>query len=542
MKRTGSHDRESPEMPGGRPAAPAVAVEDFVESLNPASGQVCARIPATAVESLPEIMARARRAQTEWAARPLRERCRLVRRIGERLYERRQEAAALVTRETGKPRVEALFADVLTSLDAAFYYPRKAPRLLRPEVVPHHNPALKAKHGRLWREPVGVIALISPWNYPLAVPAGTLLPALAAGNAVVVKPSELVPACGALLGELAAQAGAPEGLVQVILGRGDLGAALIAAGPDKVVFTGSVATGRRVAEACAAQLIPSVLELGGKDAMLVFADADLERASSAAVWGGFTNCGQACLSVERLYVERKVAREFVELCVAKTRKLRLGDPADPATDVGPMIRPAHRERVLCQLADARSRGARILTGGGPSGDLGAAYLQPTVITDVTPEMALMREEIFGPVLPVSVVEDEEQAIRAANDSPFALGASVWTGSGLRGQRVAAQLHAGSVMINDVASYFGICEAPHGGWGASGWGRTHSRAGFDELVRLKYVDRDALPGVPKAWWYGYNQALLESAGQMMETLFAPRWSRRVRAAANSARVLWRRGRV
>jgi succinate-semialdehyde dehydrogenase/glutarate-semialdehyde dehydrogenase len=518
------------------------AAVDTVDSVNPATGQVCARIPATPSAELPEILARARAAQRDWAARTVRERCELLRRFGARLYERRDEVAALVTREAGKPRVEALFADVLTSLDTASYYARRAPRLLRPERVPHHNPALKAKRGRLWREPVGVIGLIAPWNYPLAVPLGTLLPALAAGNAVIVKPSELVPACGALLGELAREAGAPEALVQVIQGRGQLGAALIEAGPDKVVFTGSVATGRRVAQACAARLIPSVLELGGKDAMVVLSDADLERASSAAVWGGFTNCGQACLSVERLYVERKVARPFLELCVAKARKLRLGDPADAATDIGPLIRPEHRARVLQQLEDAVSRGARILAGGRPRNDLGPSYLEPAVITDVTREMLLMREETFGPVLPVTAVENEEEAVRAANESRFALGASVWSAGGARGQRVAAQLRAGSVMINDVASYFGICEAPHGGWADSGWGRTHARAGFEELVRLKYVDVDALPGVPKAWWYGYNQDLLDTAREMLETLFAPRWSRRVRSAARSARVLWRRGRI
>ena len=525
------------------PAATTVPVSaGTVESVNLATGAVCAQIPVTPREALPEILARAGRAQQDWASRSLRERCRLLRRFGECLYERREEAAALVTREAGKPRVEALFADVLTSLDTAFYYARQAPRLLRPEVVPHHNPALKAKRGRVWREPVGIVALISPWNYPLAVPLGTLLPALAAGNAVILKPSELVPACGALIGDLAEQAGAPPGLVQVIQGRGELGAALIAAGPDKVVFTGSVATGRRVAEACAGRLIPSVLELGGKDAMLVLSDAHLENASSAAVWGGFTNCGQACLSVERLYVERKVAREFLELCVQKTKKLRVGDPADPETDVGPMIRPEHRARVLRQLEDAVARGARILAGGRSRDDLGPAYLEPTVITDVTPEMALLRDETFGPVLPVISVEDEEEAIRRANDTKFALGASVWSRSAARGQRVAARLQAGSVMINDVVSYFGICEAPHGGWGDSGWGRTHARAGFDELVRLKYVDADALPGVPKAWWYGYNRDLLESAGEMLQTLFAPRWSRRLRSAARSARVLWRRGRI
>jgi len=529
-------------MQAALPTVPIVSRTDTVESANPATGEVCARFPVTAPEELSAVVERARQAQGEWAVQPIRRRSSVLQRLGELLFARREEAAALVTRESGKPRVEALFADVLTSLDSAFYYAKRAPRLLRPERVPHHNPALKAKRGWLHHEPMGVIGMISPWNYPLAIPMGTLIPALAAGNAVVLKPSEFVPGCGALIGELAAEAGVPAGLVQVVQGRGDVGAALVAAAPDKIIFTGSVATGKRVAEACAARLLPSVLELGGKDAMLVLSDADLDIASSAAVWGGFTNCGQACLSVERLFVERPVAERFLALCVEKTRKLRVGRPDDPATDVGPMIRAVQLDRVLRQLDEAVARGAKLLAGGARRPDLGPNYMDPAVIVDATPQMSLMREETFGPVLAVAVVEDVEQAVRLANDSPFTLGASVWTRDASRGRRVAEKLRAGSVMVNDVVSYFGICEAPHGGSRDSGWGRTHSRAGLLELVHLKYVDVDALPGIPKAWWYGYNQDLLDSARSILDAMFAPRWTRKLRAAAQSARVLWRKGRI
>ena len=521
---------------------PAATAAELVDSINPATGEVCARFPATAVAALPGILARAREAQAQWAAQPIHDRCRLLARLAKLLYLRRDEAAALVTREAGKPLVESLFADVLMSLDTASYYARHAPRLLAPERVRHHNPALKAKRGWLLQEPIGVLGLISPWNYPLAVPMGTLIPALAAGNAVVLKPSEFVPGCGAFLGDLVAESGAPSGLVQVVQGRGDVGAALIAAGPDKVVFTGSVATGKRVAEACAARLIPSVLELGGKDAMLVLADADLDIASSAAVWAGFTNCGQACLSVERLYVERSIAGRFIALCVQKTKRLRVGLPDDPSTDVGPLIRPEQLERVLRQIEDATSRGATVLNGGSRLGELGLTFMEPAVITGVTPEMTIMREETFGPVLAIAVVDDEEQAIRAANNSTFALGASVWTRDAARGRLVAGRLRAGSVMVNDVASFFGVCEAPHGGSRDSGWGRTHARAGLAELVHLKYVDVDMLPGIPKSWWYGYNRELLGSAGRILDALFAPRWSRKMRATAKSAGLLWRKGRI
>src|SRR3989449_4524860 len=332
-------------------AAPAT-FSPLMESIDPATGMVIARLEATPPSEVPGILTQARRAQAGWAAQSLQERCALVHRLRETIYARRQEIAERVMRESGKPRVEPLFADVLVSLDTAAFYATLAPALLLPEHVPHHNPAVKAKSGSLHYEPYGVIGVIAPWNYPVAIPLGQMIPAVVAGNAVVIKPSELTPWCGALVEELFSQAGFPVGLVQVIQGSGELGEALILAGPDKVIFTGSVATGRRVAEACARRLMPSVLDIRATDAMIVLADAELEVASSAAVWGSFTNCGQACLSVERIYVERAVAGRFSELCAAKAQLLKLGPGSEPHTEVGPMIRPQQeigrascRERV-----------------------------------------------------------------------------------------------------------------------------------------------------------------------------------------------------
>ena len=290
--------------------AQSVAGQNFVDSVNPATGEVEARIPATPLSTIPAIFEAARAAQKAWAAQPLTERCAMLRKLRDAIFERRDDIANIVIRETGKPRAEAILAEVLLALDTADFLARQAPRWLRPERVPHHNIALKAKSGWLEFEPHGVVAIISPWNFPFAIPMTELIPALVAGNAVLLKPSELTPATGALVGEMIDRAGFPKGLVQILQGGGELGAAIIEAGPAKVFFTGSVATGRRIAEACASKLIPSVLELGGKDAMVVLADADLDVASSAAVWGGFTNCGQACLSVERIYVEQPVAEKF----------------------------------------------------------------------------------------------------------------------------------------------------------------------------------------------------------------------------------------
>lgn len=523
--------------------SPAIAAE-HLESVDPATGEVMARFATTSTADIPLMVERAQQAQSEWCKLLPAQRAQAIGRLRDVLFQRRAEIAEVVTREVGKPRVEAIFSDVTVALDTAHYYsnPRRVARLLRPERVPHHNLAVKSKRGEMHFEPYGVMAIISPWNYPIAVPVGQILPALIAGNAVILKPSEFTPWCGALIGELCHGAGLPDGLVQVAQGGGVTGAALVEAeGVRKVLFTGSVATGRQVAESCARRLIPSVLELGGKDAMLVLSDANLEVASSGAVWGGFTNCGQACLSVERLYVERSVAERFTELVVAKTRKLRVGPGSEPDSDVGPMIRPQQVERVERQLRDAVARGARVLVGGKRAARCGN-FFEPTVVTDVNHTMELMREETFGPVLAICAVANAEEAVRLANDTVFGLGASVWTRDAKRGREIALQLNAGAVMVNDVISAFGICEAPHGGRGQSGWGRTHSRLGLQEMLQVKYVDVDGLPRVRKPWWFGYSAELAAAADRFLEFLYAPDWRRRVRQARGALGTLFRKNRI
>ncbi len=290
----------------------------FVESRNPATGEIRARVQATMPRDLPEIVRRARTAQVSWERQSVPARCARLRSLRRVLYARREELAKQVTDETGKPHVEALFGDVLIALDQVEYHAREGARFLRPRRVPHHNLAVKGKSGTLHYEPYGLIGIIAPWNYPLAIPIGQIVPALLAGNAVILKCSELTPRCGEMIAECFAQAEFPRDLLQVVQGGASVGEALIKARPDKIIFTGSESAGKRVAETCGNLLIPCVLELGGKDAMIVLADADLDAASNAAVWGSFTNCGQACLSIERIYAQRDIAERFTELCVAKT--------------------------------------------------------------------------------------------------------------------------------------------------------------------------------------------------------------------------------
>jgi acyl-CoA reductase-like NAD-dependent aldehyde dehydrogenase len=518
-------------------AATAIPI-DTLPSINPATGEVLAHFDRTLASSLPEIISRARVAQRGWAKLPIRERCSRLRVLRERIMASRNELTDAVVRESGKPRVEALFADIFVALDSAEYWSRNAASALRTRRVPHHSIAAKAKRGYLAYDPLGVIAIISSWNYPLAIPLSQIIPAAAAGNAVVCKTSDFTPQCGALIEKLFIDAGFPGSLVTVVQGGGEVGQALIDASPDKVMFTGSVATGRRIAEACAKNLIPSVLELGGKDAMIVLADANLEVASSAAVWGSYTNCGQVCLSVERLFVEQPAADKFIELCVKKTKKLRIGPGSDSATDVGPLIRPQHVQRMSDLVQDAVSRGAKVVCGGNAVPELGPNFFEPTVIAGVDSSMRLFQEETFGPILAIQVVTDAKEAVAQANDSQFALAASIWTKEKARGMALATELRAGAVMVNDAISYFGIAEAPHGGCGASGWGRTHGQAGLLEMVQMKYIDVDGLPRSEKPWWYRYGTDLERAADAFLQFEFSGGIGAKLRNARAAMKTFFR----
>ena len=513
-----------------------------IVSVNPATGDVLREVTCATADEVRAAVERARHAQPAWNTLGVERRVEILRRFQRMLFDRKKDVAHAITEEAGKPYVEALLTEVLVVLDSARFVIDHAFGFLRDEVVPHGNPVMKAKRGRIVREPHGVIGIIAPWNYPFSTPATETLAALVTGNAVVLKPSELTPLAALELAKLLHEAGVPSDVFQVLTGDGVAGAALLESAIDKVVFTGSVATGRRVAQVCASRLIPVVLELGGKDPMIVLDDADIDVASSAAVWGAFMNAGQTCLSVERCYVHHRLYAGFLDACVEKTRKLHVGNGMDPETEVGPMIHERQLKIVEAHVEDARVRGARVMAGGSRLLERGPNFYAPTVIADVTHEMLIMREETFGPVLPVAFFENDEDAVRLANDSEFGLAASVWTRDRRRGEVVARQVNAGTVMVNDVLSCFGISEAPHGGMKSSGIGRTHGRLGMEEMVRAKYLDSDFVPGMKKVWWYGYGESFARQMEGFVDLLFARGAGKRLGGAMRSAGVVKRKGQL
>ncbi|MDH4344790.1 MAG: aldehyde dehydrogenase family protein [Thermoleophilia bacterium] len=508
--------------------------------VNPATLEVVGSVPVTPPEALGEILAEARLAQEAWSRQPLRERSRLLRRVVHAVLEHRDEIVATVVDETGKPVVEALTADVFVSLDNAAWLAAHGPAVLRPERVRFPQPHLLHKRGHVRYAPIGVVAVISPWNFPFGIPFTQAATAVAAGNAVVVKPSELTPLSGAWVEEVFRRAGAPPGLVRVVQGTGAMaGDALVGhRGVHAVLFTGSTDAGRVVGRRAAERLCPATLELGGKDPMLVLDDADLARTVEGALWGAFTNCGQVCSGIERVYVAAGLYEPFVERLAARASELRIGRGDDPRTDLGPLVTEGQRAKVEALVADAVERGAELVTGGGrPETGLPGWFHEPTVLAAEPDDARIRQEEIFGPVVIVSRMDNEADGIRRANDSPFALGASVWTRSRERGVRVAAALEAGSVWVNDHAYSYGACQAPWGGRKDSGHGRTHSKHGLYAVSHITFTDADRGLLRPP-WWYPYSEVVGDGFRGALDLLYGDGLGARLRSARDHRRGLLR----
>ncbi|HRC56915.1 MAG: aldehyde dehydrogenase family protein [Myxococcales bacterium] len=495
-----------------------------IVSINPATGVPLGDVPDLGEAEVRALVAKARAAAEAWGGVSLDERCRRVARFAEVLMERADEVIELVTREGGKTRQEALGMELMVVADLVRYFVRHAPKILAPEPIRLH--LFKHRGSYLHFVPRGVIGIIAPWNFPFAIPMGEALMAVIAGNGVVLKPSEVTPLIALLAKELFDASGLPADLLQIATGRGATGAALIDAGIDYCVFTGSVATGKRVAAACGERLIPCTLELGGKAPAVVCADADLERAANAIAWGGLANSGQVCASVERVYVVKEVHDELVARVVAIASSLRQGDASveGAEVDLGAMCWDRQLEHVAA-LVDAAVRAGAKVAHGGQRGK-GGLFFQPTVLTDVRQDMEIMRKEIFGPVIPIMAVRDEDQAIELANDSHLGLLAYVFSRDKARARRLAERIEAGTVMINDVLSTYAAPETPWGGVKMSGIGRTHSAHGLRDLCQTRHVNYERLSlGAKEIWWYPYKAQTYKTLLRAARLLFGKRpWQR------------------
>ena len=450
----------------------------------PATGAQLGSVPALSADAVHALVARARRAQPAWHERGVADRARLLMDYRAVIAENADHVARVSSDETGKLVFEALVTDVQTTCDLAKWYARRAEAITRKRRVPAGW--LITKRAYEVREPYGVVGIIGPWNFPVLNCLRSVLAALVCGNTVVLKPSEASPLSALLMRDLATKAGIPDDVFLVATGDGPTGAALVAAAVDKIVFTGSVETGRAIARAAAERLLPVALELGGKDPMIVLKGANIDRAADAAIVGAFANTGQICTSIERAYVEAAVYDEFVQRVVDKAKRIRTG--SDEHSDVGAITVAAQIDKIEQQVDDALRHGARALVGGERIRGSGRFYA-PTILADVTQDMRIMREETFGPVLPVMKVQDAEEALRLANDSPFALGGSIW-GKRSVAERLVPRLRAGMVSVNDTMVTGLIAGLPFGGLKDSGYGRVYGDEALREMTwpRGMTVDR------------------------------------------------------
>jgi succinate-semialdehyde dehydrogenase/glutarate-semialdehyde dehydrogenase len=476
---------------------------DELTVAEPFTGEPLGSVPACTPADVEAAVERARRAQTDWAARSFGERAAVVLRYHDLVLDRREEVLDIVVGEGGKARSDAV-EELLDVATTARHYATHGEAYLASErrrgAIPLLTKTVENRH------PIGVAALVAPWNYPLTLAVSDALPALLAGNAVVLKPAEQTPFSALAAAELLSEAGLPEGLFQVVTGRGpDLGDALVA-NADYVGFTGSTEAGREVAASAGRHLTKHSLELGGKNPMLVLSDADVESAAAGAAKGAFTSAGQLCLSVERIYVESPLYEAFLDAFVSRTRSLSLGVGYGHDVDVGSLLSSGQLEKVRSHVDDAVARGASVETGGRHRPDLGPYVFEPTILTGVTPEMTLYDEETFGPVAAVYEVADEAAAVRRANDSAYGLNASVWTGDRDRGERIARQIRAGTVNVNDAyTAAWASKDAPMGGVKDSGLGRRHGRQGIRRYTEPQTVATQRGPpmvpprGRASKWW-------------------------------------------
>jgi acyl-CoA reductase-like NAD-dependent aldehyde dehydrogenase len=494
-----------------------VPVGEGIPVENPATGEVIATVAITGADEVRAIVARARAAQPAWEQLGFEGRAKVLRRAQKWVVDNSDRIVATIVSETGKTHDDAVISELGYAASAFGFWAKHAAGYLADEKVRTSSPFLLGRKLVSRYEPLGVIGIIGPWNYPLTNTFGDCIPALAAGNAVVLKPSEVTPLTSRLMAGAMRECGLPEHILTVATGDGSTGQALIDA-VDMVMFTGSTATGKKVMARAAETLTPVSLELGGKDPMIVLADANVERAANAATYYSMQNGGQTCISVERVYVEEPVYDEFVDKVTRKVAALRQGASSGPgSTDVGAVTFPPQLDIVTRHVDEARAAGARVLTGGAGRSEHGRFY-EPTVLVDVDHTMSCMTEETFGPTLPVMKVRDAEEALRLANDSAYGLAASVWTKDVARGEALARRVEAGVVCVNDAQVNYLALELPMGGWKSSGLGSRHGAGGIRKYCRQQSLLVTRIAPTRDLHFYPFRSGTTKLIGRLVKLLY------------------------
>lgn len=491
-----------------------------------------------------EMFKQARLAQAEWAKTSYRERARILLRVRDRLLADADAIARTISMDNGKTELDALATEVLPAAMAIGFYARAGKDYTRAKRIRGGNIALFNKKSYLHYEPWGVVGIISPWNYPFSIPFSEVIMALLMGNAVILKVASDTPQVAAAIVKCFEGVGLPAGLFSLLnLPGKEAGKALIENRVDKLFFTGSVQVGKELMAMASEKLIPVVLELGGADAAIICEDADLALTAGGILWAGFSNAGQSCAGVQRVLIHENIYDEFAALLAKKVAALRVGSGLAPDTDMGPLISPRQRDTVRAQVDECIRMGAKVLAAGsipdGAEADKNAAWYPATILADCPPDSPIMAEEVFGPVVGLVKFTDEAEAIRLANSSSMGLTASVWSRDRKRARALAAQIEAGSVMINDHLMSHGLAETPWGGYRDSGIGLTHSRLGLEEMLRVKTVIDDSLPFRKRnIFWHPYSRQVYEGLKSIIIALYAKKPGQRLKALPGLVRIFFR----
>lgn len=480
----------------------------MIKSINPATLELNGEVQETDLEKIDEIFKKSRKTQKIWAKLPLKVRAKKIIKVNEVISKQFDEISLLISKEVGKPPSEAFTNEVYGVVDSTFNYYITVEEILgRVEEIPLGFYESLDKKSCLLYKPIGVICVIGPYNYPFTIPFQQIVQSLMAGNSIIFKPSSETVLVGQKIQEIFDNIDIPENLVQTVFGEGSkIGNSLID-NADKILFTGSTSTGKKIMQRAAQTLTEVSLELGGKSAMIVFPDADIERAVLAARWGAFTNSGQVCASVKRLYLHSEIYDAFLNKLIQLTEELKQGIPTESDVDIGVIINEEQMNFVDKMVKVGVEEGAKIITGGKRNPKLKGYFYEPTILTDVTNDMKVVQEEIFGPVLVVLKFTSENEVIEMVNNNQYGLTSSIWTKDIKFGQKIAEEIETGSVMINEVVYTFALAPTPWGGIKNSGIGRTHGKLGFYEVTRPLHINIDQYKG-PDVWWMPYNNSYYE----------------------------------